>query len=144
MRSASFLSNAVHMYFFQNNVVPQFVNGMVCWHYHLQWICGYVHVPKQATVLKSSPTPRFNSFDCSLNRHEITVYCLDVRFIILWRSALLLEDNEVPTDNHWPNACDRRCLSHKVVSSTPCHERKLKSPGVTPGFMVGLVVPSSF
>ena len=34
------------LYFFQNNVVPQFFNGMVCWHYHLQWICGYVHVYK--------------------------------------------------------------------------------------------------
>ena len=28
----------------------------------------------QATVLKSSPAPRDNNFDCSLNRHEITVY----------------------------------------------------------------------
>ena len=28
----------------------------------------------QATVLKSSPAPRVNSIDCSLNRHEITVY----------------------------------------------------------------------
>jgi hypothetical protein len=28
----------------------------------------------QATVFKSSPAPRDNSFDCSLNRHEITVY----------------------------------------------------------------------
>ena len=27
------------------------------------------------TVLKSSPAHRDNSFDCSLNRHEITVYC---------------------------------------------------------------------
>jgi hypothetical protein len=27
----------------------------------------------QATVLKSSPAPRVNSFDCSRNRHEITV-----------------------------------------------------------------------
>jgi hypothetical protein len=34
------------LYFFQNNVVPQFFNGMVCWHYHLQWICDYVHVYK--------------------------------------------------------------------------------------------------
>jgi hypothetical protein len=30
----------------------------------------------QATVLKSSPPPQVNSFDCSLNRHEITVYCV--------------------------------------------------------------------
>jgi len=29
----------------------------------------------QATVLKLSPAPRVNSFDCSLNRLEITVYC---------------------------------------------------------------------
>jgi hypothetical protein len=28
----------------------------------------------QATVLKSSPAPWVNSFDCSLNRHDITVY----------------------------------------------------------------------
>ena len=28
----------------------------------------------RAAVLKSSPSPRVNSFDCSLNRHEITVY----------------------------------------------------------------------
>jgi hypothetical protein len=87
------------LYFFQNNGVPQFFNGMVCWHYHLQWICGYVHVYKiikqlfhacsgksqnychsvlemtwelvpEAEVLKSSPAPRVNSFDYSMNRHE--------------------------------------------------------------------------
>ena len=34
------------LYFFQNNVVLQFFNGIVCWYYHLQWICGYVHVYK--------------------------------------------------------------------------------------------------
>jgi hypothetical protein len=28
----------------------------------------------QTAVLKSSPAPRINSFHCSLNRHEITVY----------------------------------------------------------------------
>jgi len=27
----------------------------------------------KATILKSSPAPRVNSFDCSLNRHQITV-----------------------------------------------------------------------
>jgi hypothetical protein len=57
--------------------------------------CGYVHVYKiikqlfhacsgnlrpHATVLKSSPAPRDNSFDCSLNRHEITVYYLIMVF----------------------------------------------------------------
>jgi hypothetical protein len=103
------------LYFFQNNVVLQFVNGMVCWHYHLQWICGYVHVYKiikqlchackgnsqtivplwpQATVLKSSPEPRVNSFDCSLNRHEITVYCFLVSVAVsincIWCMVLQL------------------------------------------------------
>jgi hypothetical protein len=29
---------------------------------------------RQATVMKSSPAPRVNSFHCSLKRHEITVY----------------------------------------------------------------------
>jgi len=38
------------------------------------------------------------------------------------------------------NACRWQTVSHKVVSSTPCHERKLKSPGVTPGSMMGPVV----
>ena len=62
---------------------------------HQLWICGYVHVYKiikqlfhacsgnlrpHATVLKSSPAPRDNSFDCSLNRHEITVYYLIMVF----------------------------------------------------------------
>jgi len=80
--------------------------------------------------------------DCSVcwHYHIVNYHCLDVRFIISWRSALLLEDNGVPRDNHWPNACDRRTLSHKVAPSTPCHERKLNSPWVTSGFMVGLVV----
>ena len=80
--------------------------------------------------------------DCSFccHYHIVNHHCLDVPFIISWRSALLLADNGVPRDNHWPNACDRRTLSHKVVSSTPWHERKLKSPGITPGFMVGPVV----
>ena len=75
------------LYFFQNNVVPQFFNGMVCSHYHLQWICGYVHVYKiikqlfhaysgnsqnycpsvleMTWELLSSPAPRVNSHACS-------------------------------------------------------------------------------
>ena len=40
----------------------------------------------QATVLKSSPAPRVNSFDCSLNRHEITVYhYLIVKFCMFYK-----------------------------------------------------------
>jgi len=57
MRSASFLSSApVTIQFvvldFRFLSFRLFVTcfpgspGMVCWHYHLQWICGYVHVYK--------------------------------------------------------------------------------------------------
>jgi hypothetical protein len=46
------------------NYVPR------CW----RWL-GNCCLRPQAKVLKSSPAPRINSFDCSLNRHEITVYC---------------------------------------------------------------------
>jgi hypothetical protein len=35
-------------------------------------------MPVQGTVPKSSPAPRDNSFDCSLNRHEITVYSFNI------------------------------------------------------------------
>ena len=34
---------------------------------------GTVAFGRKATVPKSSPAPRVNSYDCSLNRHEITV-----------------------------------------------------------------------
>ena len=37
--------------------------------------------------------------------------------VISWRSILLLQETGVPGENH------RQTLSHKVVSSTPCHER---------------------
>jgi hypothetical protein len=39
-----------------------------CW----KWLDNCCLRPK-ATVPKSSSVPRYNSFDCSLNRHEITV-----------------------------------------------------------------------
>jgi hypothetical protein len=35
-------------------------------------------MPVQGIVPKSSPAPRDNSFDCSLNRHEITVYSFNI------------------------------------------------------------------
>ena len=38
-------------------------------------LAGNCCLRPQATDLKSSPASRVNSFDCSLNRHEITVYC---------------------------------------------------------------------
>jgi hypothetical protein len=38
---------------------------------------GTVAFGRKATVPKSSPAPRVNSFDCSMNRHAITVYCYE-------------------------------------------------------------------
>jgi hypothetical protein len=151
------------MYFFQNNVVPQFLNGMICWHYvHVykiikqlfqgtvktidprcwrrlencclfmlvqgtvktidprcwRWLencCLFmlvqgtvkIIVPRcwrwlgncclrpQAPVLKSSPAPRVNSFDCSLNNHEITVYykCFDFDSVIMFFEGELISQN---------------------------------------------------
>ena len=127
------------MYFFQNNVVPQFLNGMICWHYvHVykiikqlfqgtvktidprcwRWLencCLFmlvqgtvkIIVPRcwrwlgncclrpQAPVLKSSPAPQVNSFDCSLNNHEITVYykCFDFDSVIMFFEGELISQN---------------------------------------------------
>jgi hypothetical protein len=56
-----------------------------CW----RWL-GNCFLRPQATVLKSFPASQVNSFDCSLNRHEITVYCwlsfwiVSVLYCILW------------------------------------------------------------
>ena len=38
--------------------------------------------------------------------------------VISWRSALLVEDTEVPGTNHRSAASHRQTLSHNVVSST--------------------------
>jgi hypothetical protein len=39
--------------------------------------------------------------------------------VISWPSVLLLEQNGVPTENHWPVESHWQTLSHNVVSSTP-------------------------
>jgi len=39
--------------------------------------------------------------------------------IILWPSALLVEETGVPGENHRPVASHWQILSHNVVSSTP-------------------------
>jgi hypothetical protein len=42
---------------------------------------------------------------------------------IYWRSALLMEENGVPGENHRPAKSHRQTLSHNVVSIIPHHER---------------------
>jgi hypothetical protein len=42
--------------------------------------------------------------------------------VILWWSVLLVEQTEVPEENHWPARSYQRALSHNVVSSTTRHE----------------------
>ena len=43
--------------------------------------------------------------------------------VISWQSVLLVEETGVPEENHQPAATQRLTLSHKVVLSTPRHER---------------------
>jgi hypothetical protein len=38
--------------------------------------------------------------------------------VILWRSVLLVEETELPGENHRPTASQQQTLSHNVVSST--------------------------
>ena len=47
--------------------------------------------------------------------------------VIWWRSVLLVEETEVPRENYRPAAIHCQTLSHKVVSSTPRHERDSNS-----------------
>jgi hypothetical protein len=50
----------------------------------------------------------------------ITAYILLVVIsVISWPSVLLVEQNGVPTENHWPVESHWQNLSHNVVSSTP-------------------------
>jgi hypothetical protein len=39
--------------------------------------------------------------------------------VISWWSVLLMEENGVPEENHWPATSHQQSLSHNVVSSTP-------------------------
>ena len=43
--------------------------------------------------------------------------------VISWRTVLLMEETGEPGENQRHAASHRQTLSHKVVSSTPSHER---------------------
>jgi hypothetical protein len=43
--------------------------------------------------------------------------------VMSWQSILLVEETSVLGENHRPAASHGQTLSHKVVSSTPLHER---------------------
>jgi hypothetical protein len=43
--------------------------------------------------------------------------------VISWPSVLLVEETEVPRENHRPVASHWQTLSHNLVSSTPHHEQ---------------------
>ena len=43
--------------------------------------------------------------------------------VISWWLVSLVEETEVPGENHRPDASHWQTLSHKVVMSTPHHER---------------------
>jgi len=45
--------------------------------------------------------------------------------VILWRSVLLMDETEVPRENHQPVASHWQTLSYNVVSSTPFLSRIL-------------------
>jgi len=47
--------------------------------------------------------------------------------VISWRSVLLLEKTGIPGENQCTVSSRGQTLSHKVVSSTPRHEREAKS-----------------
>jgi hypothetical protein len=47
--------------------------------------------------------------------------------VILWRSVLFVKENGLPWENHRPAASHWQTLSHKVVLSTPRHERDSNS-----------------
>jgi len=40
--------------------------------------------------------------------------------VISWRSVLLVDETGVTGENHRPASSHWQCLSHDVVSSTPC------------------------
>jgi len=47
--------------------------------------------------------------------------------VISWRSVLLVEETGIPGENPRPATSQRQTLSHKVVLSTPLHERDSNS-----------------
>jgi hypothetical protein len=59
----------------------------------------------------------------SMNRVRVIVIVFNATFnnisAISWRSVLLVEETEVPGENHQPVASHWQTISHNVVSSTP-------------------------
>jgi hypothetical protein len=59
----------------------------------------------------------------SMNRVRVIVIVFNAAFnnisAISWRSVLLVEETEVPGENHQPVASHWQTISHNVVSSTP-------------------------
>ena len=51
--------------------------------------------------------------------------------VISWPSVLLVGETGALRENHQPDASHWQTLSHKVVSSTPRHERDLKISNTT-------------
>jgi hypothetical protein len=47
--------------------------------------------------------------------------------VISLMSVLLVEENEIPGENHRPAASHWQTLSHNVILSTPPHERNSNS-----------------
>jgi hypothetical protein len=47
--------------------------------------------------------------------------------VISWLSVVLVEETRVTGENHQPVASRQQTLSHKVVLSTPPHERNSNS-----------------
>ena len=96
----------IMLYFFQNNVVSQFFNGMICWYYHLQWICGYVHVYKIIKQLFHACSGNSQNYCSSVL--ELTWELLPSAFglsnisAISWRPVLVVEEAGVPGEKHLP------------------------------------------
>ena len=66
---------------------------------------------------------------CSLYRVRVMVFNATFHNIsaILWQSVLLVEETEVPCENHWSVVSHWRPLSHNVASSIP-HTAGFKLP----------------
>jgi len=93
-------------------------------HWNIMFIesCMYKSVLGKINKLqKKDTTCKWSIMQLSLSFRWLGLWCLMPPFsnisVISWRSVLLVEETEVPGENHW------QTLSHNVVSSTPRHER---------------------
>ena len=57
----------------------------------------------------------------------------------LWRSILLVEETEVPGENHQPVVSHQQTLSYNVISSTPHHHLRIKK--FTKVFIISRKIP---